>query len=253
MSIPRIVYRNLWRTGTIIAVSSENAQYPAEETQEDSPQSKWRSASAPSAGVTIDCDFGAAAEYDFIGILGHNFQPTATIQMIGADNDAFTTNPVTDTLTYIGNNIWQALGTARTKRYCRLYVVDVANPAGYISVGSIIVGKAQALDRDYAPGNEKGYINETVMEEVPSGVEYITQRRESRAVYAYSFMKLSASAAAIVHAAMGECGSFQAVALCFDIAAPNGNTLWVKMASQNLLPSEPYGWWDWGVTLREVL
>lgn len=253
MAYPRIAYRNLWRDGTIIAASSEAAQYPAEETQEDSPQSKWRSTSAPTGGETIDCDFGVASEYDFIGILGHNFQATATIQIIGADDSAFTTNPVTDTLTYVGNNLWQVLGTARTKRYCRLSVIDVGNPSGYISIGTIIVAKANALDRKYQPGIEKGYQNETTVEEVPSGVEYVTQERESRASYAYTFPKLSEASALIIHSAMAECGSHKAVAVCLNPTTPNGNTLWAKMVDQSLMRSDVYTFWDWTVALREVL
>jgi hypothetical protein len=253
MSLPRIAYRNLWREGTIIAVSTENAQYPAEETQEDSPQSKWRTTSAPTGGDTIDCDFGAAYEYDLIGILGHNIQAGATIQVIGADDDAFTSNVVTDTLTYVGNNLWQILGTARTKRYCRVSVIDVGNPSGYVAIGTIIVAKGNALDRKYQPGIEKGYQNETAIEEVPSGVDYVTQERESRANYVYTFPMLSAASAAIIHSAIGDCGSHKAVAVCLDPTTPNGNTPWVKIVDQSLLRSEVYALWTWSAVLREVL
>ena len=253
MSYPRIAYKNLWRDGTIIAASSENPQYPAEETQEDSPQSKWRSVGAETAGEYVDCDFGAVAEYNLIGILGHNFTAGATIQVRGADDDAFTSNVVTDTLTYNGNNIWAVLGTARTKRYCSILVIDTGNPSGYVSIGTVVIAKAHALNRDYAPGSAKGYVNPTEVEAVPSGVEYITRRRDSRSEYAYSFQKLNATSAGIVHAAVSACGSHLAVAFCLNPSSPNGNTLWVKLASQDLLESEVSGWWEWSVSLREVI
>jgi len=253
MAFARLAYRNLWRDGTILAASSAYAQYPAEETQEDSPQSKWRSSGTDSAGEYIDCDFGAASPYDLIGILGHNIQAGATIQVVGADDDAFSVNVVTDTLTYVGNNIWQILGTARTKRYCRVLVIDIGNPAGYVSIGTIVVAQSYQLNRNPQPGTEKGYINETESEAVPSGVSYVTRRRESRANYAYLFPSLNETSASYVHAAVADCGSHRAIALCLDPTTPNGNTLWVFMASQNLLQSQAYTCWTWAVQLREVL
>lgn len=46
----RIVYSNLWKAGTIIAKSSEHPQYPATDTQIDTPSQFWRSRNGTGSG-----------------------------------------------------------------------------------------------------------------------------------------------------------------------------------------------------------
>lgn len=253
MAYPKIAYKNFWRDGTIIAIDEEHPQYPAEDTQQDSREFTWRSLDAPTAATAIDCDFGAAYEYDLIGILGHNLQSGATIQIIGADDDAFSVNVVTDTLTYRGNDIYEILSTARTKRYVRLSIIDTGNPSGYLQVGPVIVSKANALDKNYIPGHARGYENLTETEEVPSGVEFRTRSRASREARELTFLNLSEASAVIVRALVDECGSHQAFAFILDPTAPGNNTLWVKLTNQSLLDSNIYQHWDWAAAIKEVL
>lgn len=366
MSDTVIAYKNYWRDGEILASSSEHAQYPVEETQNDSRQFTWRSRHGTGSGnglfvvaagnkyidvdeggaeltatlttgnyngqtlatemktqldaagaltytVTysestgkftiaatgnftirwntgthkatdvsglcgfsdaandsgaatytsdtvvihtseyIDCDLGAAYEYDFIGILGHNLTASATLTVYGADDSAFTSNVVSDALTYVSNDLWQILGTARTKRYVRLTVVDIANPSCYVAVGPIIISKSNALDQTYKPGHSKGHVNETETAEVPSGVVFVTQSKTSRAQRTLPFGGLSAASATIIDSVLDECGSHQAVAFCLNTTTPNGNTLWVNIVDQAPVATDDYPYWTWVATLREVL
>ena len=50
MKDTRILYKNLWRDGTIIARSSQNPQFPAESTQDDDTTIAWRSRSGAGTG-----------------------------------------------------------------------------------------------------------------------------------------------------------------------------------------------------------
>jgi len=43
MSKPRIIYDNVWRVGTAFNVTSEHPQFPATDTQGDTPSQFWRS------------------------------------------------------------------------------------------------------------------------------------------------------------------------------------------------------------------
>jgi hypothetical protein len=253
MAYPRIAYKNYWRDGTIIALDDEHPQYPAEDTQQDSRQFVWRSVDAPTAATAIDCDFGAAYEYDFIALLGHNLTAGATIEVIGADDDAFSVNDVTDTLTYRGNDIFEILGTARTKRYVRLSIVDTGNPSGYLQVGPIFVGKARALNRKNIPGHARGYVNPTETEEVPAGVEFKTRAGASREARELTFLTLNEISAGYIRSLLEECASHQAFAFILDPTAPGNNTLWVVLTNQALMDSNVYQHWDWAAAIKEVL
>lgn len=50
MKDSRILYKNLWRDGTVIARSSQNPQFPAESTQDDDTALTWRSRSGAGTG-----------------------------------------------------------------------------------------------------------------------------------------------------------------------------------------------------------
>lgn len=252
MANPLIVYASYWRDGEIIAVSSENAQFPAENTQDDSPSLYWRSAACASE-VTLDVDLGEAKEYDVISIRGHNFTSGATIVLKGADDDAFTTNVVTDTLTHNGNNLTQVLGTARTKRYVRLSVTDPSNPAGFVQVGTIVLGKGSSLDRPPVIGDADGYANDTVPESGPSRVGFIAQEEPSREVKLLPWKGLSDASQLIVKALLEECGTAWAWLLCLDSTAPNTNTYWVILRTGESPVREGYGYWNWNAELEAVV
>ncbi len=145
------------------------------------------------------------------------------------------------------------MGTARTKRYCRLVVIDIANSDCYIEIGTIVVAKGTALNVDYRSDIERGYVDPTETETVPSGVQYITQRHSSRMHYSFVFSGLSNTSATLIDSVMENCGSHTAIALCLNTTTPTGNTLWVFVMEQNLLVSPQDECWEWTAQFREVL
>jgi len=252
MANPIIIYRNLWRDGTILAVTTEAAQFPAEYTQDDSPQLCWRS-TAIAAEQDIDCDLGAAHEYDFVTLLNHNLTSGATIKIYGATNAAFTTGVVEDSLTYNGNNLWMVLGTARTKRYVRIALTDAANPSGYLRVGTIIVGKGNALNRRPSVPYQRGPFNETEIEYSPSANLFTVQERPSLDNKVLLFTGLNNASELIVEAILKACGSHVAWALCLDSDAPNTNSYWVHLKSQELPECQHVNYWNWPAEIEEII
>ncbi|MHB8053672.1 MAG: hypothetical protein ACYDH3_00245 [Candidatus Aminicenantales bacterium] len=252
MTDPLVVGINLWRDGEIIAVSSENPQFPAEYTQDDSPQFFWRSVNATGT-ITIDCDLGAAYEYNVISIRGHNLTAGATIQVKGADDSAFTSNVVTDTLAHNGNDLTAILSTARTKRYVRVSVADASNPDGFLEIATIVIGKGSTLNRRMSQGYEDGHRNDSEKEESTSGAMFTILDRPSVPEKLYPFSGLSDAAAVIVRALMSECKTTTAWLLCLDTATPNGNTYWVRLKAIVRPIGERPNFWVWECELEEVI
>jgi len=145
----------------------------------------------------IDCDFGAADEYDSVSILRHNFTSSAIVTVHGADDATFLTNKVSDVLTYNGNNIFEFLATARTKRYCRLSVHDIANPSAYIQIGVIVVGKYFQPNRNFTKYSE-GEVDETEMEKSPSMNLFTVQERPKIITWELPFEGLDITSTATI-------------------------------------------------------
>ena len=247
-----VLYENLWRDGEIIACSSELAQFPAENTQDDSPKIYWRS-SGVSETITIDIDLGTAREYDMISIRGHNLTSGATIQLIGADDDAFTANAVTDTLTHNSDNLTGILTTARTKRYVRLSLADTSNPAGYFQIGTIVLGKGNELNRPPVVPDQDGYLNETEPEASPSGVVFIAQEGPSKENKVLPFVGLDDTSKAIIKELARECAMTLGFLLCLDSTSPNSDTVWGRLVGLELLERSHAGYWNFNMAIEEIL
>ena len=248
-----VVHTNFWRDGSIIAVSSETAQFAPEYTQDDSLQLYWRSTDADSSGEAIDCDFGEAKEYDFVGILGHNISASATIKIYGADDDAFSVNVVEDSLTYYGNSLWQKLSASRTKRYCRISIVDPLNASGYIQIATIVVGKVESLNRKPTIPYERGTQNDTAIDKSPSETIFTVQTRPSVGVRQIPFEGLSDASASVIESLLENCGSHVAWALCLNVSSLNGNTYWVRLQRQSLPVCNSPNNWDWNGMAEEIV
>ena len=165
-----VCYRNRWRNGEIIAVSDEAPQFSAEYTQDDSPQLFTRTVD-DDGEKTWDNDLGTAYEYNFIGILGHNFTSGTIIIIEGADDEDFDgPDLVTDELTYHANWLYEILDTTRTKRFVRVSIENAnGNPSGYFQIGTIIIGKAEYFNRNPSLPGQLGQKNDTEVEYSPSG------------------------------------------------------------------------------------
>lgn len=200
----------------------------------------------------VKFDLGVAKEYDSIAILGHNLTASATIQVQGADDDAFTTNTVTDTLTHNDNNIYEFLDTARTKRYVRLIIYDVANPSMYVQVGALVIGKYLATNRAFGPYAE-GEVDDTEIEYSPASIPMVTQERATLVNREISFRGLDSTSIAGIRAMLAECGKRKAVWFCVDATAANSSSYWVGLKDYSLPTFEQYDYWTWDVVLEERL
>lgn len=200
----------------------------------------------------VQFDLGVATEYDSVAILGHNLTASAVIYLQGADNDAFTTNLVSDTLTYNSSNIYQFLDNARTKRYVRILIYDVANPSMYVQIGTLVVGKYLSLNRAFGPYGE-GKVDETELEYGPAGVPMVTQERTALVNRELLFQGLNTTSSTGIMAMLAECGRRKAVWLCVDSTSANTSSYWVGLKEYGLPRYEYYDYWTWETTLEERL
>jgi hypothetical protein len=254
MENTRLIYKNYWRDGTIVGYTTQNTQFPAVSTQDDDTTLTWRS-TAIAAAQKVDCDLGAAVTYDFVALLGHNIIPGVTyIRIYGADDDAFTTNVVYDNLTWNEGDIFAFLGTARTKRYVRVYITDTGNPDGYIEVGTVVVGKYVDLGCPFVQGYSWGADNDTESDETPSHNRFITLSRPARDTRRCVWNGLSETGRGYIAAAVRECGNMaQALALCFDYTDAQNNTYWLLMKDPGAPVNISAALWSWECSFVECV
>lgn len=200
----------------------------------------------------IDFDLGSALEYDSIALLNHNLSATATITVSGADDSAFTTNVVNDSITHSGNNIYQFLGTARTKRYVRLAIIDKDNSSCYVQVGCFVVGKYFAPNRVFGPYTE-GEVDNTDLEYSPSNNVFTVQERPALINRDYTFKGLNATSIASIRLLLAEVGIRKAIWICTDSTAANANSFWSKLRETSPPQCEQYGYWSWTMPTEQVL
>lgn len=205
----------------------------------------------------IDNDAGSALEYDTVAIIGHNLTATAVIKIYGADDDAFTTNVVSDTLTYNANNIYEFLAAARTKRYRRIYIDDTDNPSCYVQIGVIVLGKYFTPNRNFGPFSE-GEIDESETETSPSGAVFTVAEQDKKINWELPFTGLNAVAVAEVRLMIANNGATKALVICKDYTAANANSYWVKFKGSPEPPecqhlADNVAYWNWSASLEEVL
>ena len=198
------------------------------------------------------CDFGSALEYDFVGLLNHNLTAGAVITIKGADDAAITTNVVSDTITYNGNNVFEFLAAARTKRYCQVLVVDPTNPSMYVQIGTIIVGKYFEPSRSFG-AYAKGPVDTSETEFTPSKNLFVIQDQPKLIGQDLQFTGLNAADAIKVWELLDECGTTKAFAVCTDYTAPNGNTNWVRLTETAKPECSQKDYWSWAAPCEEML
>ena len=199
----------------------------------------------------IDIYFGATYQYNSIAILNHNLTSNAVIEFIGDDDSTFDTDPITDPLTFYGNNAHGFI-TTRTKPYCRISVKDPHNPSGYVQIGVAIIGKYLQPNRNFGP-YAKGPLDETELAYTPSNNVFTVQERPALENSEYVFTGLNATTKVEIKALLNECGIRKAFWLCTDYDYPNENSEWVKLKETALLRRESFNYWTWEMSVEQVL
>jgi len=201
----------------------------------------------------IPRDLLTAYQYNHIALLGHNFSSSAVIKIIGADDSAFTTNPVSDTITYNANNIFFYLSAARTKRYIKLQVADPENSAGYLQLSVPYPGNYWEPSRKH--GSEYGYGMDEISEgeESDSRTYYGTGSKPRLSTYYFDYQNIDVASRVNALDLMDECGIEKAFIFCEDYDNPNSGSYYV----QNIELFEARGTikdrCNWALSVKEVV
>jgi len=204
----------------------------------------------------LDIDLGAATEFDFIALLNHNLTPgtyeaPAALTLYAADDAAFTTGVTTDNITYNSGYIYCLLSAPRAKRYVRVWLTNRQNSNLYLSVGTIVVGKARDLGCPFMRGYGRGYLNDSIGDETPSRNLYLTTARPAVERWACSWMNLSDAARGYIAEAVRECGGVYALLLCTDHTDAMNNSYWLRMLEPPLPVNLAAGRWSWECEFEE--
>lgn len=252
MAKARFIYNNLWRKGTIIDESTEAPQHPSTDTQIDTKSMVWRS-TAVNAAQHISNKLGEEAkEYNFVALLNHNIRETATIEVIGANTDAFGDGDADDVITlWSEDDIFFFLPTARTKKYIKIKVTDIGNPEGYIQIGTVVCGKYFEpncnFDWQYAEGDLD-----------PSKIDYsdsmvvFAQEKDEIFRGKYLFASLDDTAAVSVQELITLCGIHKAFVMCFDYNNANTESRWVRLSGISRPKHVFHNIWNWDCPIEEI-
>jgi len=201
----------------------------------------------------IPRDLLTAYQYNHIALLGHNFSSSAVIKIIGADNAAFTTNVVSDTITYNANNIFFYLSAARTKRYIKIQITDPENSNSYLQLAVPYPGNYWEPSRKH--GSEYGYGMDEISEgeESDSRTYYGTASKPRLSTYYFDYQNIDAASRANALDLMDECGIEKAFVFCEDHDNPNSGSYYV----QNIELFEARGTikdrCNWALSVKEVV
>ncbi|HXK36584.1 MAG TPA: discoidin domain-containing protein [Candidatus Paceibacterota bacterium] len=149
----RILYADLAKS-CAVTDSTEATGYPGTNVQHPHLSRAWRTSALAAQWIIFDAGAGNTISFDTAAIVGHNLTAAAVVKVQsddtptwappgGVDKNADPTQPlmVVDVA---------PLPTAR--RYVRVYIDDPTNPAGYISIGRIMLGirfEGETIDRGF--------------------------------------------------------------------------------------------------------
>jgi len=234
----------------IVGQSSQEAEFPAINTVEDTKELLWRTTAVDSP-VYISSDLSAAYEIDFVAILGHNFQAGATIKAIGADDSNFTTGVVEETIGYASTDIYHFFSVRQTKRYWKIQVEDAGNPDGYIEIATIVLGKYLQLNCNYKFGYGRGREDFSILDYSDSMVLH-AEPKSILFAGDYEFGSLDASSKDGVVLLARECGIHKGFIVCFDPENADTKSYWVRLTRVNLPINPRMTDWKWSMDIIKV-
>lgn len=159
----RICSNNLVETGSLltsISASTEEVDLPISNLTNSIKSLPWRSTTKASE-QSITINFAAQQTLSMIALLFTNLSPTATVKValftLSSDGSPVYTTPYTLVLNndLVGQAIIQSFATYSYGKGCNapvyfaerlvqkliIYVLDTSNPAAYLQVGNLVVGK----------------------------------------------------------------------------------------------------------------
>ena len=140
----RILYANLWDNYTLVE-SQEDANYPAENTQDMRLSKVWRTATASATTIYIDAGSGLTITCDTAAILAHNFTASAGIVVQASTAATFATIHLSANVTY-RSDIMVVFFASGAHRFWRFSFNETTNPDGYYQIGRLMLGAYLQVD-----------------------------------------------------------------------------------------------------------
>jgi hypothetical protein len=251
---PSGTFQILWNTGTNKATDISDVcgfSDAANDTGALTYTSDSRRIHYPKAYADIDLLSAVALDGFFIG--NHNISSAATIELIGADDSAFTTNVVTETVTWAATNIYGLFSATRTKRYWRLSVQDPTNTNAYIQVGRLFLAPAWTLSRGVAmSGSNEGVEDITEIEESDSRDIY-GQEFPIVDILVYPFTGMYEADKTEYLAMQKECGVSKFYVIIFDSTAPATSGKFGKNIDLPPVEPEAKDYFNFTINFREAV
>lgn len=140
----RVLWNNLWDLYTLTE-SQEDANYPAENTQDIRLVKVWRTQTASAATIAIDAGTGLTITCDAAAIIAHNFTASAGICVQGATAPTFAAIAHSANVSYRAGPMVVYM-TSNTLRCWRFSFDETTNPDGYYEVGRLFLGEYLQVD-----------------------------------------------------------------------------------------------------------
>jgi len=252
MAKTRFIYKNLWRTGTMLTPSSEDPQHPSTDSAIDTKTMFYR-ASSKSSPCTIPINQGAApGAIDFVAILAHNIESSGVvITLEGADNAAFDSGLVSRTLTYYATNIFEFV-TTFTKQYVRLKLVKGAGDfTDYPQVATILCGAYFEPNCNFDWRYIEGDIDPSKIDYSDSMVIF-AQEKDEIFRGEYLFASLDDTAVVSAQELITLCGIHKAFVICFDSDNANTQSRLVRLLEVSQPEAIFHNIWSWNCPIEEV-
>ena len=250
MAKMRLLYNNLWDIGDLTE-SSEQTDFPAENTQHIFRRRTWRSVTA--SGESIECDCGEDVDVSAVVIENHNIPEGATVEMIGADAPGGTDTTIT--LDVTADRMIAFLSAAATHRYWRLEVDDALAVSGdYIEIGRIYIGEYYEFPWQYREASIAWRDPSTV---ILSGDRQPTSNSLPR----YRALNYSWTRGALNRAALDELGvifSYLGATIPYwicqkhDADDPDLETFYVRNAPEWMFDLLVFSRWGFALSVEEI-
>lgn len=116
-------------------------------------------------------DFGAAVDFDYIIIGGHNITSGATITINANATNVWTSPSVSVTMTHSAGHMRYEWPSTQSYKYMQIVISDGSNPATYLQISKIMVGKVVDM-LDMTPVFSTPTIINSVVHTSPTGQVY---------------------------------------------------------------------------------
>jgi hypothetical protein len=257
----RILYADLAKS-CAVTDSTEATGYPGTNVQHPHLSRAWRTTALAAQYIIFDAGAGKTISFDTAAIIGHNLTAAAVVKVQsddtptwappgGVDRNADPIQPLMVVDVGVGT-------TAR--RYVRVYIDDPTNPAGYISIGRIMLGirfEGETIDRGFKVSIE----DSTVLSQSQSGQIFADLGVQQR-VYSFSLGTMKNATKQKLLAIVQSAGQYDPVVVIpaeSSIPGATGETeaimpLYATMTKGiAFTDAGGWGWNDDGITAREAL